>query len=46
MSRATPTVPAMSVDDARGEFDAGAGGLLADRVAIELLPRRLVRRIA
>ena len=30
---------------ARGEFHAGAGGLLADGRAIEFLPRRLVRRI-
>src|SRR5438477_9189540 len=28
---------------ARGEFHAGAGGLLADGRAIEFLPRRLVR---
>src|SRR6202790_896690 len=30
---------------AGGEFHAGAGGLLADGGAIELLPRRLVGRI-
>ena len=30
---------------ARCEFEAGAGGLLADGDAIELLPRRLVFRI-
>src|SRR6201987_6430133 len=30
---------------AGGELHAGAGGLLADRVAVELLPRRLVRRV-
>src|SRR5258707_13029436 len=28
----------------RGEFHAGAGGLLANGRAVELLPRRLVRR--
>src|SRR5438132_1368734 len=30
---------------ARGEFHAGAGGLLADGRAIQFLPRRLVSRI-
>src|SRR3954462_7524901 len=30
---------------ARGELHAGAGRLLADGVAIKLLPRRLVRRM-
>ena len=30
---------------ARGEFHAGAGGLLADGRAIELLPWRLVGRV-
>src|SRR4051812_30575912 len=30
---------------ARCQFETGAGGLLADGVAVELLPRRLVFRI-
>src|SRR4029079_10543329 len=30
---------------ARGELRAGAGGVLAHRRAIQLLPRRLVRRV-
>src|SRR6478609_10677421 len=30
---------------ARGELHAGAGRLLADGVAVDLLPRRLVRRM-
>src|SRR5258708_15823850 len=30
---------------ARGEFQAGAGGLLADGRAVQFLPRRLVGRI-
>ena len=39
------TDPARDVVVARGELHAGAGGLLADGRAIELLPRRLVGRV-